>query len=112
MMGITNYKHERNAASATGTARNISRVLRAGGFEMSTKRDKWSVTRGLSVSRVGCGNTVSVHFHTGRQAWGGKQERTEHHVAIEAAIDFLREKGFAMDDRGWVEVFSKGADDV
>lgn len=100
-------KMARNSAAASGTARNVSRVLRAAGFEMSTKVDKWSVTRGLSVSRVGCGNKVSLYFSSGRQAWGGSQERKDSFAAVAAGVDFLRSKGFAFDDRGWLEVEPK-----
>ena len=80
---------ERSAVVAASTARNISRLMRKGGFEMAKKYDKWSSTRGFSVHRVGCGNQVSVIFRNGQ---GYELNRREYKAMVQTAIDFFASK--------------------
>lgn len=49
--------------SAAATARLFSRILRENGFERAVIKRDYFLTEGFYVHRVGCGNTVAVHYH-------------------------------------------------
>lgn len=88
-------------SSAAAVARAVSRLLRAAGFTMSVK-GKYRWTEGYWTSRVGYSSRVAVNYHS-RFLRYDDEERAWVQLHLDLAWDFLREKGYPVDERGRIE---------
>lgn len=85
---------------AAATARAISRLLRKAGFQMADTSDRYKWTPGFYVHRIGLSRwRVAVGYHFADQY---KSHSDREHIA--KAREFLKSKGYQLDDRGWLEV--------
>lgn len=89
------------------------RILLAAGFEWSRTIGRYSpfantqrTTPGVTITRVGCSDTVAIHSHV--DGWEHSEAaRVAAREMTQRAIAVLRAAGLPFDDRGWLECDGK-----
>lgn len=98
---MTEQPHGLYAGEYKSAIVRAKRILLAAGFAWSKTTGRYPnhvTTRGVRVTRVGCGDAISLHVHNG--TYGSREERRDIH---KRAIAALRAGGLPFDDRGWLE---------
>ena len=94
--------------------RRIRKILADAGLPMSKSTGCYSAfgggtkrrTPGYSISKVGCSRHVALDFNVGHGGEFGHHQRLrpgERGERLAVAIATLRDRGYPVDDRGWIE---------
>lgn len=88
--------------SVQSALRRVRRVLLRAGFPQSKIHGRYhafgpaqAVTEGFTVSRVGCSDSISLHWRN--------QRHTPCHEEFAAILKAVRDDGLPFKDNGWMD---------